>query len=45
MSETLIAIEHVGKVYHRDAIEIPVLDDVNLNIPAGEYVGLMGPSG
>ena len=45
MSEPLISIEHVEKVYHRDAIEIPVLNDVNLKIPAGEYVALMGPSG
>ena len=45
MSEALISIENVQKVYHRDAIEIPVLDDVNLKIPAGEYVALMGPSG
>jgi putative ABC transport system ATP-binding protein len=45
MSEPLIAIEHVQKVYHREAIEIPVLNDVNLKIPMGEYVALMGPSG
>ena len=45
MSEALISMENVQKVYHRDAIEIPVLDDVNLKIPAGEYVALMGPSG
>ena len=45
MSEVLISIEHVGKVYHRDQIEIPVLDDIQLKIPEGEYVALMGPSG
>jgi putative ABC transport system ATP-binding protein len=45
MNETLISIENVQKVYHRDAIEIPVLDDVNLKVPEGEYVALMGPSG
>lgn len=45
MSEPLIRIEHVEKVYHRDAIEIPVLDDINLEVPEGEYVALMGPSG
>jgi putative ABC transport system ATP-binding protein len=45
MKKTLIAIEHVEKVYHRDALEIPVLDDVNLEIPEGEFVSLMGPSG
>jgi putative ABC transport system ATP-binding protein len=44
-SEPLIRIDHVEKVYHRDAIEIPVLQDVHLDIPAGEYVALMGPSG
>ncbi|MDQ2870914.1 MAG: ABC transporter ATP-binding protein [Acidobacteriota bacterium] len=45
MAEPLIAIEHVEKVYRRDALEIPVLNDVNLEIPQGEFVSLMGPSG
>src|SRR5438105_8975923 len=44
-SEPLIRIEHVEKVYHRDQIEIPVLNDIHLDIPEGEYVALMGPSG
>ncbi len=45
MPEPLIAIEHVEKVYKRDALEIPVLNDINLQIPEGEFVSLMGPSG
>jgi putative ABC transport system ATP-binding protein len=45
MSDALIQIEHVEKVYRRDALEIPVLDDVNLKVPEGEFVALMGPSG
>lgn len=45
MSEALIDIEHVEKVYHRDAIEIPVLNDIHMKVPEGEYVALMGPSG
>lgn len=45
MTQPIIELEHVSKVYHRDAIEIPVLEDVNLKIPEGEYVALMGPSG
>jgi putative ABC transport system ATP-binding protein len=45
MAESLIRIENLEKVYHRDTIEIPVLQGLNLNIPEGEYVALMGPSG
>ena len=45
MSETLIAIDHVEKVYRRDQILVPVLNDINLKVPAGEFVALMGPSG
>jgi len=45
MSETLIDIEHVEKIYRRDQIEVPVLNDANLKVPEGEYVALMGPSG
>jgi putative ABC transport system ATP-binding protein len=41
----LIDIDHVEKVYRRDQIEVPVLNDINLEVPEGEYVALMGPSG
>jgi putative ABC transport system ATP-binding protein len=44
-STALIEIDHVGKVYRRDSLEIPVLNDINLNVPEGEFVALMGPSG
>ena len=45
MSQSLIVIEHVSKVYRRDAIEIPVLGDINLTVDAGQFLALMGPSG
>ena len=45
MGQPQILIEHVSKVYHRDAIEIPVLEDINLTVEAGEFLALMGPSG
>ncbi|HMC82911.1 MAG TPA: ATP-binding cassette domain-containing protein, partial [Candidatus Polarisedimenticolia bacterium] len=45
MSQPLIVIDHVSKVYHRDAIEIPVLGDINLTVDAGQFLALMGPSG
>src|SRR5260370_10847932 len=43
--DPLIQIDHVVKVYRRDALEIPVLNDVNLKVPAAEFVALMGSSG
>ena len=45
MSDALIEISHVEKIYRRDALEIPVLNDVNLKVPEGEFLALMGPSG
>jgi len=41
----LISIEHVSKVYRRDSLQIPVLEDIDLRIDKGEFVALMGPSG
>jgi putative ABC transport system ATP-binding protein len=41
----LIALRDVGKTYHRDQIEIPVLEGVVLDVPEGDFLGLMGPSG
>ena len=43
--DPLIQIDHVVKVYRRDALEIPVLNDINLKVPEAEFVALMGPSG
>ena len=44
MTDT-ISLDHVEKVYRRDALEIPVLNDITLRVPTGEYLALMGPSG
>ncbi len=41
----IIVLENVEKVYKRDALEIPVLKDITLKVPQGEYIALMGPSG
>ena len=45
MSAVDIELNRVRKVYHKDRIEIPVLDGLDLRIEGGEFVALMGPSG
>ncbi|MEK9138634.1 MAG: ABC transporter ATP-binding protein, partial [Bacteroidota bacterium] len=48
MSETnnhLIQVKNVTKKYYRDSIEIPVLANISLSVPEGEFLALMGPSG
>jgi putative ABC transport system ATP-binding protein len=42
---SMVDVKNVRKVYHRDSLEIPVLDGINLEVPEGEFVALMGPSG
>ena len=44
MSE-LIHVNNVSKSYWRDSFEIPVLNDLTLNVKQGEFMALMGPSG
>lgn len=44
MSE-LIQVQNVSKSYWRDNFEIPVLNDLSLNVKQGEFMALMGPSG
>lgn len=41
----VVRIQHLTKVFRRDTIEIPVLDDISLEVDEGEFVALMGPSG
>ncbi|MEK7685861.1 MAG: ABC transporter ATP-binding protein [Verrucomicrobiota bacterium] len=41
----LVRIEGVEKVFHRGTEDIHVLEGVNLQVPKGEFLALMGPSG
>jgi putative ABC transport system ATP-binding protein len=51
MSETksntsaLVEVVDVEKVFHRGSEDIHVLNDLNVQVPAGEFLALMGPSG
>ena len=42
---SLIQIKNISKSYWRDRLEIPVLNNINMEIPEGEFLALMGPSG
>ncbi len=41
----VVEARSVSKVYRRDAFEVKALDDVSIEIVAGEFLALMGPSG
>jgi putative ABC transport system ATP-binding protein len=45
MSEIVVEVDQVHKSYFRNHTEVPVLSDLSLTIPEGEFVALMGPSG
>ncbi len=45
MTENMIEIEHLTKVFYTDEIETHALSGIHLNINRGEYVAMSGPSG
>ena len=44
-NETLVRIQDVEKTFHRGSEEIHVLSGLNLDVPKGDFLALMGPSG
>ena len=45
MSETLVEVQNLTKIYSRGGEELVVLDNLNLNVPKEDFLALMGPSG
>jgi putative ABC transport system ATP-binding protein len=45
MAQTVIQVQNVSKSYWRDSFEVPVLNDITIEVHEGEFFGLMGPSG
>jgi putative ABC transport system ATP-binding protein len=45
MSNLIIQVQNVSKSYWRDSLEVPVLNDISIDVHEGEFLGLMGPSG
>jgi putative ABC transport system ATP-binding protein len=41
----IVQITHLAKGYRRGGQEVPVLFDITLSIPEGDFIALMGPSG
>jgi putative ABC transport system ATP-binding protein len=44
-SEALVSVRDVHKTYERGGERIEVLNGIDLEIPSGDFVALMGPSG
>ena len=44
-NNTLVNVDGVEKVFHRGSEDIHVLSELNLKVPKGEFLALMGPSG
>ena len=43
--QVLIELKEISKSYFKDRIKIPVLSNITLSIPEGEFIAFMGPSG
>lgn len=41
----IVEIQSVSKSYQRDSMKLSVLENINLSVPEGEFLALMGPSG
>ncbi len=42
---SIISVKSLSKVYRRDKFEVPVLQQLSLEVERGDFVALMGPSG
>ena len=45
MSDSLVKVDSVNKTYQRGGEKLVVLDNLNLEVPKGDFLALMGPSG
>src|SRR4029450_4378636 len=45
MSNSLVAVRDLHKIFSRGGQRIDVLQGVNLDIPDGDFLALMGPAG
>ncbi len=43
--QPIIAAKNVSKVYRAGKLEVPALSDVSFDVPAGQFISIVGPSG
>ena len=41
----LIRMQNLGKIYRTGTIDVPALEEIDLDIESGEFLSIMGPSG
>ena len=44
-AESIVTIRNLSKIYAQGETQIAALDNISLDIAAGEFLALMGPSG
>ncbi len=44
-NNSIIQVQNVSKSYWRDSFEVPVLNNITIEVHEGDFLGLMGPSG
>ena len=45
MTDVLIEMRRLTRVFQRDAVQVVALQDINLDIREKDFISLMGPSG
>ena len=45
MANTMIHIEHLNKTYTVDKKDVPILNDISLDIEEGDFITIVGHSG
>jgi putative ABC transport system ATP-binding protein len=45
MTDAIISLDHVSRVYSMGRMEVPALLDVSLTVHPGDFVAIVGPSG